>query len=82
MKKGGGRKTKSSTNEGDKKDNLTRTWSGDPMLAQSFPISNVLALNQTIANKLAKLIFSRCRSRSNLLSSPHGHKLLILNHGK
>ena len=33
MKKGGGRKAKSSTNEEDKKNDLTRTWSRDPMLA-------------------------------------------------
>ena len=33
MKKGRGRKAKSSTNERDKKNDLTRTWSRDPMLA-------------------------------------------------
>ena len=33
MKKSRGRKAKSSTNERDKKDDLTRTWSKDPMLA-------------------------------------------------
>ena len=33
MKKGGARKTKSSTNEGDEKNDLTRTWSWDPVLA-------------------------------------------------
>ena len=33
MKKGRGRKAKSSTNERDKKDDLTRTWSRDLMLA-------------------------------------------------
>ena len=33
MKKGRGGKAKSSANERDKKNNLTRTWSRDPMLA-------------------------------------------------
>ena len=33
MKEGGSRKAKSSTDEGDKKNDLTRTWSRDPMLA-------------------------------------------------
>ena len=81
MKEGRSRKAKSSTDKGDKKNNLTRTWSRDPMLAWSSPISNILALNQTITNELVKLIFSHCWSQPNLLSSPHGHKLLILNHG-
>ena len=75
-------KAESSTDKGDKEDDLTRTWSRDPMLAWSPPFSNILALDQTIANKLAKLVFSRCRSRPNLLGSPHGHELLVLDHGK
>ena len=33
MKEGRSRKAKSGTDKGDKKDNLTRTWSRDPMLA-------------------------------------------------
>ena len=33
MKEGESRKAKSSTDKGDKKNNLTRTWSRDPMLA-------------------------------------------------
>ena len=32
MKEGGSRKAKSGTDKGDEKDNLTRTWSRDPML--------------------------------------------------
>ena len=32
MKEGGSRKAKSSTDKEDKKNNLTRTWSRDPML--------------------------------------------------
>ena len=82
MKKGRSREAKSNTDKGNEENNLTRTWSRDPMLAQSPPFSNVLALDQTIANKLAKLVFSRCRSRPNLLGSLHGHELLVLDHGK
>ena len=82
MKEGKSRKAKSSTDKGDEKNNFTRTWSRDPMLAWSPPFSNVLALDQTITNKLVKLVFSRCRSRPNLLGSPHGHELLVLNHRK
>ena len=41
-----------SSDKGDKEDDLTRTWSRDPMLAWSPPFSNGLALDQTIANKL------------------------------
>ena len=33
MKKSRSRKAESSTDKGDKKNNLTRTWSWDPMLA-------------------------------------------------
>ena len=82
MKKGRGRKAKSSTNEGDEKNDLTRTWSRDPMLAWNSPFSNGLALDQTIADKFLKLIFGRHRSRPSLLGSPHGHELLVLNHEK
>ena len=80
MKKSRSRKAESSMDKGDKKNNLTRTWSWDSMLARSFPIRNVLALDQTIAIKLAQLIFSRSQSRPDLLSSPRGHEFLILNH--
>ena len=82
MKEGRSRKAKSSTDEGDEKNDLTRTWSRDPMLAWSSPFSNVLALDQTIADKFLELIFGRHRSRPSLLGSPHGHELLVLNHGK
>ena len=82
MKEGGSRKAKSSTDKGDEKNNLTRTWSRDPILAWSSPFSNVLALDQTIANKLTKLVFGRCRSRLRILGSPHGHELLVLDHEK
>ena len=82
MKKSRSQEAKSSTDKGDEKNNLTRTWSRDPMLAWSPPFSNVLALDQTIANKLAKLVFGHCRSWPSLLGSPHGHKLLVFDHGK
>ena len=82
MKKSRSQEAKSSMDKGDEKNNLTRTWSRDPMLTWSPPFSNVLALDQAIANKLAKLVFSRCQSRPNLLGSPHGHELLVLDHGK
>ena len=36
--------------KGDEKNNLTRTWSRDPMLAWSSPISSILALDQTITD--------------------------------
>ena len=45
MKEGGSRKAKTGTDKGDEKDNLTRTWSRDPMLAQNSPFSNALALD-------------------------------------
>ena len=73
MKEGGSREAKSSTDKGGEKNNLTRTWSRDPMLAWSSPFSNVLALDQAIADKLAKLVFSRCwlpRTCSRLSSYP------------
>ena len=82
MKEGGSRKAKSSTDKGDEKNDLTRTWSRDLMLTWSSPFSNVLALDQAIADKLAKLVFSHCWSRPKLLGSPHGHELLVLDHGK
>ena len=82
MKKGGSRKAKSSTDKGDEENNLTRAWSRDPMLAWNSPFSNALALDQTIAGKLVKLVFSCCRSRPSFLGGPHGHELLVLDHGK
>ena len=72
MKKGRGRKAKSSTNERDKKNDLTRTWSRDPMLAWNSPFSKGLALDQAIANELAELLFGCCRSRPRLMGGPHG----------
>ena len=82
MKEGGSRKAKSSTDKGDEKDNLTRTWSRDSMLAWNSPFSNALALDQTITDKLVKLVFSHCQSQPSLLGSPHGHELLVLDHKK
>ena len=75
MKKGRGGKAKSSMNERDKKNDLTRTWSRDPMLAWNSPFNKGLALDQAIANELAELLFGCCRSRPNLLGNPHGHEL-------
>ena len=82
MKEGGSRKAKTGTDKGDEKDNLTRTWSRDPVLAWDSPFSNALALDQTIAGKLAELVFSCCQSRPSFLGSPHGHELLVLDHGE
>jgi len=45
MEKGRSGKAEPSTDKGDKEDDLTRTWSRDPMLAWSPPFSNVLALD-------------------------------------
>ena len=82
MEEGRSGKAKSSTDKGDKEDDLTRTWSRDWMLAWSSPFSNVLALDQAITDKLAELVFGCCRSQPNLLGSPHGHELLVLDHGE
>ena len=82
VKKGRSRKAETGTEKGDEKNNLTRTWSRDPMLAWSSPISDILALDQTITDKLAQLILSCSRSRPDVLSSPHGHEFLIFNHRK
>ena len=80
MKKGRGGKAKSSVNERDKKNDLTRTWSRDPMLAWNSPFNKSLALDQAIADKLVELLFGGGQSRPRLLGSPHGNKLLILDH--
>ena len=82
MEEGRSGKAEPSMDKGDKEDDLTRTWSRDPMLAWSPPFSNVLTLDQTIADKLTKLVFSRCRSRPSLLCNPHGHELFVLDHRK
>jgi len=82
MKEGGSRKAKTDTDERDEKNDLTRTQSRNPMLAWSSPFSNVLALDQAIADKLVKLVFGCCWSRPNLLGSPHGHELLVLDQRK
>ena len=53
MKEGGSRKAKTSTNERDEKNNLTRTRSRNPMLARNSPFSDVFALDQVVADELA-----------------------------
>jgi hypothetical protein len=45
MKKGGSRQIEANSNERDKKDDLTRTRSRNPMLARDLPISKVLLLD-------------------------------------
>jgi hypothetical protein len=45
MKKGRSKQAKASSNERDKKDDLTRTRSRNPMLAEDLPISKVLLLD-------------------------------------
>ena len=82
MKKSRGGKAKSSANERDKKNDLTKTWSRDPMLAWNSPFSKSLALDQAVTDKLTELLFGGCRSRPRLLGGPHGNKLLILDHGE
>jgi len=44
VKKGRSRKAETGIDKGDEKNNLTRTWSRDPMLTWSSPISKFLAL--------------------------------------
>ena len=82
MKEGGSRKAKSGADKGNEKDNLTRTRSRNPMLARNSPFSDDFALDQAVANELAQLVFACCWSRPNLLSSPHGHKLLVFDQRK
>ena len=53
VKKGGSKKAKSGVDKGNKKDNLTRTRSRNPMLAWNSPFSDVFALDQAIADELA-----------------------------
>jgi hypothetical protein len=45
MKKDRSKEAEASLNERDKKDDLTRTRSRNPMLAKDFPISKVLLLD-------------------------------------
>jgi hypothetical protein len=45
MKKGRSRQAEASSNERDKKDNLTRTRGRNPMLAGDLPISKLLLLD-------------------------------------
>jgi hypothetical protein len=80
MKKSRGGKAEPGTNEGDKKNNLTRTLSWDLMLAWGFPISKIFVLDQAIADELTQLVLHHGQSRPDLLRSPHGHELLVLDH--
>jgi hypothetical protein len=50
MKKSIGGEAETSPNERDKKDNLTRTRSRNPVLAWDLPISKILLLDKVIAN--------------------------------
>jgi hypothetical protein len=78
MKKGRGGQAETDPNKRDKQDNLTRTRSRNLMLAGDFPISKVL-LDQTILDQITKLILRGSRNRPELLRSPHGNELLILD---
>ena len=82
MKEGRGRKAKSGVDKGNEEDNLTRTQSWNPMLARNSPFSDDFALDQAIANELAQLVFACCWSQPDLLSSPHGHELLVFDQRK
>jgi hypothetical protein len=42
IKKGRSRQAEASSNERDKKNDLTRTWSRNPMLVEDLPINKVL----------------------------------------
>ena len=53
MKEGRSRKAKTGTDKGNKKDNLTRTRSRNPMLARNSPFSDDFALDQAVADELA-----------------------------
>jgi hypothetical protein len=78
MKKSGGGQAETGLNKRDKKENLTRTRSRNPMLVGNFPISKVL-LDQTVLNQITMLILRGSRNRPELLRNPHGDKFLILN---
>jgi hypothetical protein len=80
MKKSKGGKAESSTNKGNKKNNLTGTWSWDPVLARGLPIGKLFVLDQAVADKLTQLVLCRGRSRPDLLRSPYSHGLLVLDH--
>jgi hypothetical protein len=79
MKKSQGRQAETGSNKRDKQNNLTRTRSRNPMLAEDFPISKVLFLDQTILDQIAKLILRGSQNGPDFLRSPHGDEFLILD---
>jgi hypothetical protein len=80
VKKGRCWETESSTDEGDEENDLTRARGRNPVLARGLPISKALILDQAIADQLPQLIIHGAWSRLDLLRSPHGDELLVLNH--
>jgi hypothetical protein len=70
----------SSTDEGYKKNDLTRTEGRNPVLARSLPLNKTLILDQAIADQLPQLILHGARSGPDLLRGPHGDKFLVLDH--
>jgi hypothetical protein len=82
MEKSRRREAESSTDKGHEENNLTRTWSRDPVLAKNLPIEKLLVLDLAIIGQLMKLVLRCGRRRPQLLRGPHSDELPILNHRK
>jgi hypothetical protein len=82
MEESRSREAESSMDKGHKENNLTRTWSRDPMLAYNLLIGKLLVLDHAVIGQLVKLVLHCGRHRPQLLRSPHSDELSILNHRK
>jgi hypothetical protein len=73
-------KVEPSTDERNEENNLTRTKGRNPVLARCLPLGEALILDQPVTGQLPQLIFRGGRRGPDLLRSPHGDELLVLNH--
>jgi hypothetical protein len=81
MKKGRRWEVESTADEGDEENNPTRTR-GNPVLTRGLPLSEALVLDQPVIGQLPQLIFSGDHIGPDLLCSPHGDELLVLDYLK
>jgi hypothetical protein len=70
----------SSTDEGYKENDLTRTEGRNPVLTRNLPLSKTLILDQAVADQLPQLILRGARSGLDLLRGPYRDEFLVLDH--
>jgi hypothetical protein len=82
MKKSKSWKAQTSANKRKKKNNLTRIERRNPVLSRHLSHGKTLILDQSLICQLLQLLLHGGRNRPGRRRSPHGEKLLVLDHLK